>query len=174
MIDWLIDWSINHAFQETLPYFVYRLETKMDENRRLRATISKRVNDIKHLQKFRIQLEAKERNLSFECQHLLRYKRDTSVGVKQVRPVTGWKAIEPLSGGLDSPNTAMRHWERPKHAESTISVFNATITTEEHDIVEEEDFFVTTNSNSSSEMDNFFVTETMIISEENGRDEVPE
>ena len=116
----------------------------MDENRRLRATISKRVNDIKHLQKFRIQLEAKERNLSFEYQHLLRYKRDTSVRVKQVPLITGWKAIEPPSGGVDSPNTVTRNWERPKHAESTISVFNTTVTTKEHDIVEEKDIFVTT------------------------------
>ncbi|GAU87117.1 hypothetical protein RvY_00014 [Ramazzottius varieornatus] len=73
-----------HLAKETLPYFVYRLKIKMDENRRLRADVLRRVNEVKLLNKFRAELDAKDKMLAFDYQHLLKYRQNTSAMLKRL------------------------------------------------------------------------------------------
>ena len=107
-----MDWF----FQETLPYFVYRLEIKMDENRRLRAEVLKRISGIKLLNKFRSELEGKEKMLSFDYQHLLKYKQNTTALLKRL-------AISPVPRAIterefiESPNGVRGwNWRQPSLA----------------------------------------------------------
>ncbi|OQV13046.1 hypothetical protein BV898_12703 [Hypsibius exemplaris] len=136
-----------HLAKETLPYFVFRLESKMDENRKLRATISKRVNDIKYLQKFRSDLEAKERNLTFEYQHLLKYKRETSAAVKKLLPIKGWRTSEPISPSVQPLSIA---WTKdiqraPVIFSTTVVAHTVYMSIQEKEVKSEEDFLTTTS-----------------------------